>query len=146
MHPTCSLQNWIEEQHFLAISPCGFISLLAYGTVPLKTDQMFLTKGLPTIWHCSISKYLQRGNGSLIFFKGQLCRVMMKNLTKSTLYPENGLLNLDCVISFLFHNYIFPLGFLPLEFRLLSLWKASCYRVKLPKLQCMLGVLVFPIA
>ena len=46
--------------------------------------------------------------------------------------------------TFTFYNCIVPVGFLPRENLVAFPGKASCDRVALPNLLCMLGVLVFP--
>ena len=60
-----------------------------------------------------------------------------------TVGMSQGMINRIWIIGFLcvFFNYncIVPLGFFPGKFRLLSPEKASCDRVALPNLQCMLG-------
>ena len=48
------------------------------------------------------------------------------------------------VFTFTFYNCIAPMGFLPRKFGLPSPGKAGCNRVAVPKLRCMLDVLVFP--
>ena len=49
-----------------------------------------------------------------------------------------------CVCVCVFYKCIVPIGFLPWEIRVAFLGKASCNRVALPNLRCMLGVIVFP--
>ena len=59
-------------------------------------------------------------------------------------FPAINCICIFCVCIFVFYDCIVQLGFSHEKFGLLSPGKASCDRVALPNLPCMLDVLVFP--
>ena len=91
--------------------------------------------------HFQKSKIWRNNNWKLIFTPWQFYSSLMAKVS-----PINNYLTLYCSFYFyFFNNSLVPFGFLPVPLKVLhcSLGKASCGRVALPHLGCMLGLLVF---